>query len=251
MPALHIRKNFFTRRRIELYGEVSAMLGRLEVVEDTGKVELLPELLGGLPLLRGVLRVNGSVSQWRVRRRVRKLKRLLEGRGVRRLVVPEGSSWGELFGDFGRVEPLPFYRAAMDMLALGSLAAQGVAPERGVVALSAPRLSSEVTAAAERLCPQVRGLLIDVPGDGARFAGWLHREYGLPVAPPAGADVTVALAPGGGRWGQVVELSEERVDLGGLTLRAPELELPCGCEAQLLAALWEAGLLERGSLQVE
>jgi len=226
------------------------MLGRLEYVKGPGRVELEAERVGELPLLRGVLREEEGLSRWRLRRRVRKLRRMLARRGVRRLVVPEGFPYAEDFADFGRIEPLHFYRAVLDVLALGCLEAEGIAPERAVVALSAPRLCGELMAAAQRLCPQVRGLLIDVPGEGARYAGWLHRHYGLPVCPRAGADVTVALSPGGGRWGRVVELSEERVELGGLILAAPELELPPACEEQLLAALWETGLLERGALQV-
>lgn len=226
------------------------MLGRIKYVRGPGKVELEPELVGELPLLCGVLRAEEGLSAWRVRRRLRKLRRLLERQDIRRLVVPEDFPYGEFFQDFGRVEPLPFYRAVLDLLALGCLELDGITPNRAVVALSAPRLSPELTAAAMRLCPQVRGLLIDVPGEGTQYAGWLHRRYGLPVSPQAGADVTVALAPGGGRWGRVVELTEERVDLGGLTLTAPELELPPECGQQLLAALWERGLLERGMLRL-
>lgn len=226
------------------------MLGRIEYVRGPGRVELEAERLAGLPLLRGVLREEEGLARWRLRRRVRKLRRMLERRGVRRLVVPEGFPYAAQLEDFGRVEPLPFYRSVLDVLALGGLRLDGIAPERAVVALSASRLCPELEAAARRLCPQVRGLLIDVPGEGQRFAAWLHRRYGLPVSPRAGADITVALSPGGGRWGRAVELSEERTELGGLALAAPGLELPPECEQQLLAALWERGLLERGALRV-
>jgi len=226
------------------------MLGRIEYVIGPGKVELETERVADLPILRGILRTEENLSAWRVRRRLRKLRRLLEHHAVRRLVIPEGFPYPEFFEDFGRVNPLPFYRAVLDVLALGSLELDGIPPNRAVVALSAPRLCPELTAAAQRLCPQVRGLLIDVPGEGAQYAGWLHRRYGLPVSPQAGADVTIALAPGGGRWGRAVELSEERVDLGGLALKAPELYLPSECDQQLLAALWERGLLERGALRI-
>ena len=145
------------------------------------------------------------------------------------------------------VDVLPFWREAADVLALGALAAQGVEPRRGRVALSAPRLCPELIGAARRLCPQVRGLLIDAPG-GGEYARRLQKEFGLPVTPPAaGADATVALGPGGGRWGRSVELYGAG-SLGGLRLKAEGIDLPADCADQVLALLWERGELKRGTL---
>jgi len=226
------------------------MLGRIVLFQEKGKVSVEPERVAGLPLLRGTLFAPEGLSPRRLRRRLKKLGRLLARQGVGRLILPEGFPWGEAFADFGRVDPLPLYRAAADLLALGALELDGVPLERALVALSGPRLCPELTGTAERLCRRVRGLVIDVPGEGARYAGWLHRRYGLPVSPGAGAQVTVAFGPGGGRWGRVLELTEERLDLSGLQAAAPELDLPPEYARPLLAALWERGLLERSALQI-
>lgn len=226
------------------------MLGWLGYVQGKGGVSVAPERVAGMPLLRGTLYEPEGLSPWRRERRLRKLKRLLAGERVKRLIIPAGFPYEDFFSDLGRVDALPFYRSIADMLALERLRLCGMEPKQAVIALSAPRLYPELTAAAMRLCPQVRGLLIDVPGEGERYAAWLHRAYGLPIGTPAHADVTVAFAPGSGRWGRVLLLSEERVSLAGLRVSAPSLELPRDCEQQLLAALWEQGLLGREALRV-
>ena len=128
-----------------------------------------------------------------------------------------------------------------------ALAAEGVDPRRGRVALSAPRLCGELVGAAQRLCPQVRGLLIDAPG-GGEYAQGLQRRFGLPVTPAsAGADATVAFGPAGGRWGRCVELYEGGT-LNGLSLAAEGMELPADCGEQVLALLWERGEVKREQL---
>ena len=149
------------------------------------------------------------------------------------------------------MDALPFYRAVADLLALGALETAGLRPEQASVALSGPRLCPELRAAAERLYPQVRGLVINVPGEGAAYAAWLHRRYGLPVCPPERADVTVAFGPGGVHRGVALDLYEEGRNLAGMTVTAPELALPGECEEQLLAALWEQGGLKREKLRVK
>ncbi len=226
------------------------MLGWLGYIQGKGEVSVAPERIAGMPLLRGTFYEPEGLSPWRRDRRLRKLKRLLEHERVRRIIIPAGFPYEDHFSDLGRVDPLPFYRSIADLLALERLRLGGVGPKEAVVALSGPRLYPELTAAAMRLCLQVRGLLIDVPGEGEQYAAWLHRAYGLPIGTPAHADVTLAFAPGGGRWGRVLLLSEERVSLAGLRVSAPSLELPRDCEQQLLAALWEQGLLSREALRV-
>ena len=169
---------------------------------------------------------------------------------VGRLVLAGGKGRFRLVED--RLGPLEAVRAAVyapEGLALGALAAEGVSPRRGRVALSAPRLCPELERAAERLCPQVRGLLIDAPG-GGEYARYLQARFGLPVTPPAaGADVTAAFGPEGGRWGRSVELYEGGT-LNGLVLAAEGIELPPDCAAQVLALLWERGEVGREELGV-
>ncbi|MDE6588993.1 MAG: hypothetical protein K2K53_01335, partial [Oscillospiraceae bacterium] len=149
----------------------------------------------------------------------------------------------------GTGDTLPLWRGVADVLALGALDAEGVPRLRGSVALSAPRLCGELEDTAQRLCPLVRGLLIDAPG-GEEYARYLQAKFGLPVTPPsAGADVTVAFGPGGGRWGRRLELHGQ-VDLGGLEVSVPGLELPSDCRDQVLALLWERGELTRETLVV-
>lgn len=226
------------------------MLGRVVWDQNPGRTELEFESLVGLTLIRTTLHVPDGLGRRRFRARVRRAEHLLEKHGVRRLILPkEGNN--RFFSAFGRVDTLPFYRAVADLLALGGLKAVGARPERASVALSSSRLCPELRAAAERLCAQVRGLVIDVPGEGVPYAAWLHRRYGLPVCPGERAEVTLAFGQGGGRWGLVLELYEGGAGLAGLRVTAPELELPGDCEDQLLTALWEQGGLKREKLRVE
>lgn len=69
-------------------------------------------------------------------------------------------------------------------------------------------MSRPLFAAAERLCPQVRHLVVDVPGEGEELAAWLREEYGAAVLRPGGAapDVTLAFGPGGEERGRVLRL---------------------------------------------
>lgn len=226
------------------------MLGRIIYLRGEGPTGLEREEIGGLALVRARICEPEGLRPWRLRRRLRELRRQLARRGVRRLVLPEGFPYAEAFAGFGHVEALPLYRATADLLAMAALHREGTERRRAVVALSASRLCPELRSAAERLCPQVRGLAIDVPGDGARYSQWLHEQYGLPVSPAVRADVTVAFSPGGGCWGQVLELYGAQPDLAGLTLSAPALDLPEECAGQLLAALWEQGILAREDLVV-
>lgn len=89
------------------------------------------------------------------------------------------------------MDPEPFCQAIAVPLALAALRRAGILRVRATVALSGPRVSRPLFAAAERLCPQVRHLVVDVPGEGEELAAWLREEYGAAVLRPAGGpDVT-------------------------------------------------------------
>ena len=216
------------------------MVGQLVWEPSRGRGRLEEAELGPLRVLRWTVHTPPGLAPWRLERRLRRGERALVSAGVGRVLLGPEFPWGERLRRLRPVDPVPLWRGAADVLALGALAAEGIAPARGRVALSAPRLCPELEEAARRLCPRVRGLLIDAPG-GENFARYLQFRYGLPVTPPsAGADVTAAFGPEGGRWGRSVELYPGGT-LGGLALGAEGLSLPEGYGDQVLALLWEQG----------
>lgn len=226
------------------------MVGQLICVPAKGRGRVERAALGPLAVLRWTVYAPEGLAPWRLARRLRRGERALAAAGAGRVVLGEEFPWRDRLELLRPVDVAPFWREAADVLALGALGAAGVEPRRGRVALSAPRLCPELTATAERLCPQVRGLLIDAPG-GEEYARYLQAQFGLPVSPPsAGADATVAFGPGGGRWGRGVELYEGG-SLGGLTLRAEGMDLPPDCADQVLALLWERGEVRREALRVD
>ncbi len=225
------------------------MVGQLVLVREKGRFRVEEACLGPLQVLRAVIYEPEGLRSWRLRRRLRRAERVLAQEGVGRVVLGDGFPYGDRLALLRTVDTLPLRRECADVLALGALAAEGASPKRGRVALSAPRLCRELEDAAERLCPQVRGLLIDAPG-GEEYARYLQAKFGLPVTPPvAGADVTAAFGPGGGRWGRAVELYD-RGTLNGLVLKLEGVELPADCAEQVLALLWEQGEVRREELSV-
>lgn len=226
------------------------MVGRLVLIRGKGRFCLEEERLGPMRVLRGTVYEPDGLSPRRLARRLRHGERALLKAGVGRLVLGEDFPYAQRLAVLRPADPLPFYRAAADVLALGALELEGVPPERGRVALSAPRLCPELTDAALRLSPRVRGLVIDAPA-GADYARYLQVRFGLPVSPAAaGAEVTVAFGPGGGRWGRAVELYPGGAG-SGLVLRAEGLALPDDLADQALALLWERGGLKREALRAE
>ena len=224
------------------------MVGRLVLVREKGRRPLEETELGPLRVLRAAVSGPEGLAPWRLRRRIRRAERALARAGAGRVILGADFPCGERLTLLRPVDPLPLWRGAADALALGALEAEGVDRRRGRVALSAPRLCAELERTAERLCPLVRGLLIDAPG-GEDYARYLQARWGLPVTPPAaGADVTAAFGPGGGRWGRTLELYAGGT-LNGLALRAEGLELPEDCADQVLALLWERGELRRENLR--
>ena len=225
------------------------MVGQLALVREKGRLQLEETALGPLRILRAVVHELDGLAPWRLRRRLRKAERALVRAGAGRVILGSDFPYGDRLALLRPVDPVPLWRGTADVLALGALDRAGIPRRRGRVALSAPRLCPELEGAAERLCPQVRALLIDVPG-GLDYARYLQARFGLPVTPPAaGADVTAAFGPGGGRWGRRLELYPGG-SLDGLVLRLPELELPEDCADQALALLWERGAVGRGQLTV-
>ena len=70
-------------------------------------------------------------------------------------------------------------------LTLEALERRGLAPDRATVALRGSRVDHALARTAAQLCPLVRRLVVDAPRGGEDLALWLHREFGVPVLPPA------------------------------------------------------------------
>lgn len=226
------------------------MVGQLVCVREKGRGGVEWAALGPLTALRWTVYAPEGLAPWRLARRLRKAERALIRAGAERVIFGPEFPYGDRLELLRPVDLLPMYRGCADVLALGALEVEGIAPRRGRVALSGPRLCHELEGAAERLCPQVRGLVIDAPV-GSDYARYLQARFGLPVTPPsAGADVTVAFGPGGGRWGRCVELYEGG-SMSGLALRAEGVELPESCADQVLALLWERGEVKRERLCIQ
>ena len=139
-----------------------------------------------------------------------------------------------------------------DSLAEG-LRRAGILRVRATVALSGPRVSRPLFAAAARLCPQVRHLVVDVPGEGEELAAWLREEYGAAVLRPGGAapDVTLAFGPGGEERGTVLRLYGPAPGLAGLRPILEEGGLPPDlAPLPLLSLLWECGRLTEGQIRI-
>ena len=92
---------------------------------------------------------------------------------------------------------------------------------------------------ARSLCPLVRNLIVDVPGEG-KLAARLRQEFGLPVlaAQAARSDLTLHFAPG-------PVLEEAKYGLRGCLL-------PRDCEIlPLLSALWESGRIKTEEITLQ
>ena len=225
-------------------------VGRLIWREEGGRGSTELAYYGGLPVLTATVYAPPKMGRWRKARRMRKTVQAFARAGVRQVIWADNCPWQSREAGFTPVEVEELYQAQADRLALAGLEELGVPPGEGRVALVGSRLSIPLQRAAQRLCPQVKGLLLQVPGQGEDYARWLYGQYGLPMAPAgAGADVTVAFSPGGPRWGRSLEVYG-RCELDGLRLSAPQLELPPDTEQPLLAVLWERGALTGADLTV-
>ena len=216
------------------------MLGRVVLLHMPGIIRTEPEVIAGLPLLRADFCLSENISERRLRRRLGRLRKVLLRQGVRRAVFPDGFPYINMLSDLIPVEPLPLYRAAAHLLLLADLRRKGIPPARAAVRLSAPARCPELSAAAERLCPAVRRLIIDAPG-GGELAARLYRSFGIPVTPDGPADACAAFGPVEPEYPGALRLYGAVPELCGLTLAAPSLALPEDCAQSLLAALWKCG----------
>lgn len=223
------------------------MLGRVEFLEGNGKEDCIVEQIGGVDCLCVRLKREGDTVR---RRKLRWARKLFFTYGVKHILLPERDIPPRGFERWPGVDIRPFFRGIADILALGVLDGEGVPPGRATVSVAASHLSYEVCRTARLLSPKIRGICIDIPGEGMGFAQWLHREYGIPVLPPGQTDLTLRFAPGDGSEGLQIDLSREGSGPEGLGLTAPGLSLPPGYEKQALAALWEQGKLDRTQIRV-
>lgn len=225
-------------------------VGQLIWRQERGRGDSDLAYYGPLPLLTVTVYAPERMRMWRKARRMRRAFHTFQQAGVRQVIWDPTCPWQAREGGFATIQVEELYQAVGDRLALAALEAMGRSPEQGRVALVGQRLSLPLQRTAQHLCPQVKGLLIQVPGQGEDYARWLHGQYGLPVCPEAaGADVTVAFSPGGPRWGRCLELYGAcRMD--GQRLVCQGLELPENVERELLAVLWERGLVTREQLAV-
>lgn len=226
------------------------MIGRIRYSPGRGGPEGEKRSIGPLVILEVTAHPAGE-SDWRRQRGLRQLERRLRRWGVHRVIFCASPPEREELSGWARVDVLPFYRDIADLFALEALRCAGIARGAGVVALSGGRVSPELARAAERLVPVVRGVAIDVPGEGAAYAAWLHRRFGIAVRCAEQADAAVALGPGGRRGRDAVCLYEGGVELRGLRVRAEGFAPADSGDQGLLAALWECGGLSRKSLRLE
>lgn len=225
------------------------MFGRIVLTRSPCRTGLETEYIAGLPLLRGTVCAPQQLGSFRLRRRLRHLQAAFLRHGVRQVIFPADFPYRDQLPGLVPMDVLPLYRDTADLLLLADLARRGLSPARSTVTLAAPALYPELVAAAQHLCPQVRRLVIDVPGTGSALASTLYRTYGLPVTPSAPADTSAAFGPVGAE-NQTLRLYGSSPELAGLALTAPGLPLPLDCTAPLLAALWACGRLRREALAV-
>ena len=130
------------------------------------------------------------------------------------------------------VETEPFCQAMAVPLALAALRRARILRAQATVALAGQRVSRPLFAAAEALCPQVRRLVVDVPGEGEELAA--------------------CFGPAGGEsGGAVLRLYGPAPQLDGLRLLPEEGTLPPGlAPLPLLTLLWECGRLRPEQIRI-
>lgn len=232
------------------------LVGIVALEERRGRRPVVTEeRVLGLRCLRVSVPVRPGLQDDRRKRRAEQGAAALYRAGVRRALTAEDfPDWPALEGQGLRsVDPEPFCQAIAVPLALAALRRAGILRVRATVALSGPRVSRPLFAVAARLCPQVRHLVVDVPGEGEELAAWLREEYGAAVLRPGGAapDVTLAFGPGGEERGTVLRLYGPVPGLAGLRPILEEGGLPPDlAPLPLLSLLWECGRLTEGQIRI-
>ena len=121
-----------------------------------------------------------GLREARLRRRTERAAAALARAGVRRVLAAEDFPLWPVLEAAGLrpVETEPFCQAMAVPLALAALRRARILRAQATVALAGQRVSRPLFAAAETLCPQVRRLVVDVPGEGEELAAWLREEDG-------------------------------------------------------------------------
>ena len=225
------------------------MLGQL-ILTPGGRGKPAPGRLYGLSVLRAEADPDGFWGERRLRRAGKGLRR----GGVLRVLVPEDfDRWPELAPlGLRPVEVEAFVRNQSAALALELLERRDVSPDRAVVALRGARADRDMARTAAALCRQVRSLVVDAPRGGEELAGWLRREFGVPILPPGeGCHAALCFHPNCPRREETaLELYGPRPRLAGLTLSAPRLAEGDREDLPLLSALWEGGKLGPGDIKI-
>lgn len=169
------------------------LVGIVALEERRGRRPVVTEeRVLGLRCLRVSVPVRPGLREDRRKRRAEQGAAALYRAGVRRALTAEDfPDWPALEGQGLRsVDPEPFCQAIAVPLALAALRRAGILRVRATVALSGPRVSRPLFAAAERLCPQVRHLVVDVPGEGWNWRRGCGRSMARRCCGPAGRPPT-------------------------------------------------------------
>lgn len=214
--------------------------------------------VGGMRFARVQVPLGQHTPEWLGRRRLAAAARQLRRCGVTRTVFPEGFLHAELFLRWGirPAEALPMYRDLAPELVRLTMESRGLSPASAVIAVAGDRLSAELTRTVTALCLRNRYVQLDVPAGGEELGRSLRRSLGVPLVVLSArerleqADVLVLFA-------ERRELSLDNPVVLPLYDEAklpplPDLDLPAGVaeqipagcsRTQLLAALWETGVL--------
>lgn len=233
------------------------MVGVLELKEGRGRrPELDWRYIRDLRCLGAEIPVRAGLRERAIRSRVDKGAAALIRAGVRRVLTAADFPWWEQlrYSGLRPVEPERFCQALAAPLTLAALERQQVPLVQASVVLSGPRVSRALAQAAELLCPRVRWLSVDVPGEGDELAAWLWKEFGAAVvAPGAGRRTHVALhfGPGGETAVTNFELYGSRPSLAGFRPVPPAGMEQEGLDALAVQALlWEEGRLETKEIKI-
>jgi len=204
------------------------------IAEGTGGAQIIA--VRGMQFCRVEMPATGFLSGWRRHRQWEKLRK----KGIRQAVMPaafvdEAVRWG--------IEAIPVYplrRGTWTQLALSG----------DTAAIRAEREEDAVEEAAAALAERFRHLQLDIPGGAHRTSRMLYHCYGLCVG--GGGRPTLTLSFGG------APAAEGEICLGEDCARwqAAEydaIELPEGIESSemLLSALYQAGRLQKGEIQLK